>query len=163
MFEKLCGDQALGNVVLMTTMWDNLKNELEGLDRDQELRENWWGPMEEKGSYIARFDGSKEMAEAMVIMLLEKNSVVLDIQKELHDRKMRLSDTTAGKVMLPYVEEEADHRKLSSRVAEETGAEIEKQQKRQGWKDAIQLFATVTGIAVNVVFNLLPLLGVIGG
>lgn len=108
------------------------------------------------------FDGSKEMAEAMVIMLLEKTAVVLDIQRELHDKKLRLGDTAAGKVILPHIEEEVDHGKLNLRVAQEIGAEIEHQQKCQEWKDVFQIFAMITGIAVNVVFNLLPLFGIIG-
>lgn len=49
MFQKICGENALGNVILLTTMWDKLKEEMEGLDRDQELREDFWSMMEERG------------------------------------------------------------------------------------------------------------------
>jgi hypothetical protein len=40
--------------------------------------------MEEKSLYIARFDGSKKIAETVVILLIEKSSVALDFQGEPH-------------------------------------------------------------------------------
>jgi hypothetical protein len=40
--------------------------------------------MKEKSLYIARFDGSKKMVETVVILPIEKSSVALDFQGELH-------------------------------------------------------------------------------
>lgn len=205
MFQSICGEHALRNVVLLTTMWDKLINQVEGLDRDQELREDFWSIMEEKGSYIAPFDGSKEMAEAMIAMLLQKDPVVLEIQRELHDEGKRLEETSAGLIMLPEVhrrgqetndyirylelrmqeaERERDHvkteslarqrkaaemqrrrdqrerEKMEARIAEETDEKIKKAKKGSRWQSGFQIFATVTGVAVNIVINLLPLFGV---
>lgn len=160
MFQKICGSEALSNVVLLTTMWDKLPSEVEGLNRDQELRENWWSLMDDNGSYIIRFDGSRAMAEAIVALLLTKPPVVLDIQRELHDQGMSLDETAAGRVMLPYIDNEEDCKKLRRHVAEETKQKIQNERKKSAWKDGIQLFAAVTGLAVNFIFNLLPLFGV---
>lgn len=203
MFERICGDNALSNVVLLTTMWDKLRDEVEGLNRDQELREDFWSLMEEKGSYIARSDGSKEMAEAMIAMLLEKDSVVLEIQRELHEKK-RLHETAAGQIMLPELQsrmsetdeyirslearireaerqrdkaqaeslekqrraardqrrrDEVERRKLEARIAGETEEKIREAKKKSRWQSGIQIFVTVTGVAVSIVANLLPLFG----
>ena len=70
MFKRLCGDHNMANVVLLTTMWNQLRDEGVGLRRDQELREQFWSVMESKGSYIRRFDGSRAMAEAVVCRLM---------------------------------------------------------------------------------------------
>lgn len=160
MFKKICGETAMSNVVLLTTMWDKLTDELEGLDRDQELRENWWSVMEENGSYIARFDGSKEMAEAMIALLLYKEPVVLRIQKELHDQNLRLEETSAGQVMLPFVDDERDRDKLRARVGKKTQEKIQEEKKKYPWKDGLQIFVAITGFAVSVTVNLLQLFGV---
>lgn len=204
MFQEICGDTALGNVVLLTTMWDKLVNEMDGLDRDQELREDFWSLMEEKGSYIARFDGSTEMAEAMIGMLLAKKPIVLGIQKELQDEGKRLEETSAGRLLVPeldakldrcnkhieYLEarireadrqkdreqkkslekrrreyaeqkrrEEQERQKLRINVARETEDKIRKERKpASNWRDRLQVFTTITGVAVSVVLNLLPVL-----
>ena len=160
MFQALVGEEALSNVVLLTTMWDKLADEVEGLDRDQELRERWWNLMEDKGSTIDRFDGSRSMAEAKVILLIEKDPVVLEVQKELRHSKKRLEDTAAAKVILPYVDDPLEKQWLKVRVAEETEQRIKEERKRFSFKDGLQIFAAVAGLAVNVLFNVLPLLGV---
>ena len=204
-FQKICGDHALGNVILLTTMWDKLANEVEGLDRDQELREHFWSLMEKEGSYIERFDGSKDMAEALVALLLQMDPVVLDIQEELHVQGKRLEETTAGQMLVPdidkrleeskehieYLEvrikeadrlremtkrenferqqreyrerrkrEEADRRRLRAQVAKETEERIRTESRGNKRKGNIQIFAQITGVAISVVMNLLPLFGV---
>lgn len=57
MFMRLCGDHNLENVVLLTTMWGEIKDEGKGLQRERELRREFWTEMEKNGSTIRRFDG----------------------------------------------------------------------------------------------------------
>jgi hypothetical protein len=104
MFQRLCGENGFGNVVLLTTMWSQLLDEGLGLRRDQELRESYWNLMEKKGSKIQRYDGSASMAEAIVCRLMRKPTIVLDIQRELVDEGRQLEDTTAGQLILPRLE-----------------------------------------------------------
>lgn len=104
MFKRLCGDRNMANVVLLTTMWDQLKDEGIGLRRDQQLREEFWDVMESKGSYIRRFDGSRAMAEAITCRLMRQRNIVLDIQRELVDQGKRLGETTAGQLIAPRLE-----------------------------------------------------------
>jgi hypothetical protein len=105
MFKRLCGEKNMKNVVLLTTMWDTLKDEGLGLRRDQQLRQEFWSVMESKGSFIRRFDGSGDMAEAIVCRLMRQPNVVLDIQRELVDEGKRLDETSAGQLLVPKLEE----------------------------------------------------------
>jgi hypothetical protein len=108
MFIRLCGEQNLQNVVLLTTMWSELRDEAVGLARERELRTNFWKVMESEGSTIRRFDGSKAMAEAFVCRLMRKPDIVLDIQNELVEQGKRLHETQAGRLILPRLEREFD-------------------------------------------------------
>ena len=204
MFQKLCGDQALGNVVLVTTMWDQLKNSAIGLQRDQQLRDEFWNLMAAKGSHITSFDGSPEMAETIVWRLMRKSSVVLDIQREVVDEGRRLDETSAGRVIAPAVDDRlrkdgeeiarldrciasvdlnmvgrkelerqrgrmiaqrqrdaSERDRLRANIGKEVSVKVERAKKGSVWKDAVTTFASVLGLSISVVTNLiLPLCGV---
>ncbi|OCL12176.1 hypothetical protein AOQ84DRAFT_420697 [Glonium stellatum] len=118
MFQRLCGNAAFGNVILVTTMWDLLDDQTTGYQREQELREQFWGLMEDHGSYIDRFDGNPKTAEALVMTLLSKDDVLLNIQVEL-DRGLRLDETSAGSIVAVSLEEELrDSKKQMERIDE---------------------------------------------
>lgn len=104
MFQRLIGEQCMANVVLLTTMWSQLKDEAVGLRRERELREEFWSLMERKGSTIRHFDGSRAMAEAFICRLMRKKDIVLDIQTELFEQGKRLDETTAGRLVVPRLE-----------------------------------------------------------
>lgn len=59
MFKKLCGDNALKNVILGTTMWDKV-SETEGTARELELisTPDFWGWMVKQGSRVSRHTGT---------------------------------------------------------------------------------------------------------
>lgn len=104
MFQRLCGDQSMSNIVLLTTMWSLLSEKAVGQRRERELREQYWNMMERKGSIIRQFDGKSATAKALVCRLARKPSVVLDIQMELvHEGKM-LEETTAGRLVVPRLD-----------------------------------------------------------
>ncbi|KAH0537659.1 hypothetical protein FGG08_005572 [Glutinoglossum americanum] len=106
MFTKLVGDAALPNVVLVTTMWGLMNDKYEANQRYDELREEYWCDMIDKGSLTTRFDGSRASAEGILAQLLGKKDVVLRVQKELVDQDMKLNETSAGAYLNPRVEEE---------------------------------------------------------
>jgi GTP-binding protein EngB required for normal cell division len=58
MFKKLCGNNALKNVILGTTMWDKV-SETEGTARELELTStsDFWGWMVSQGSRVYRHTG----------------------------------------------------------------------------------------------------------
>jgi energy-coupling factor transporter ATP-binding protein EcfA2 len=106
LFRSLCGDDALKNVILVTTMWNKMRDEDTGeaLRREDELLDNFWKPMVNKGSYVAQFDGTSDTAFALIWQLAGKEGVVLKIQKEIVDQDMEVLHTAAGQNLLEMLE-----------------------------------------------------------
>jgi hypothetical protein len=104
MFKCLCGEQNLKNVVLLTTMWSELHNPATGLQRERELRKEFWMDMEKCGSTVRRYEGSKAEAEAIICRMVRERDIVLDIQTELVDQEKRLEDTLVGQWIAPMIE-----------------------------------------------------------
>lgn len=102
LFESLVGQDAMKNVVLVTTMWNKVRDEDigEALRREQELFDNYWRSMEDKGSYLASFDGSTDSALALILQLSGNDGVVLDIQKEIVEQDRDVLHTSAGQNLL---------------------------------------------------------------
>ncbi|KZP31991.1 hypothetical protein FIBSPDRAFT_714762, partial [Athelia psychrophila] len=61
MFQMLCGDSGLPNVVFVTTMWGQVAEKV-GENRETELRDTFWQPMIDKHSRTARFHHTTESA-----------------------------------------------------------------------------------------------------
>lgn len=103
-FRKLIGDDALHNVVLVTTMWDHV-DQVGGAERERTLVDTpeFWGTMVRRGSTVARFDGTREGASSIVRSLLNKTPRTLNIQKEMIDDLLQLEDTEAGKEVLANI------------------------------------------------------------
>ncbi|KAF2110482.1 P-loop containing nucleoside triphosphate hydrolase protein [Lophiotrema nucula] len=210
MFQSLCGEHAFKNVTLVTTMWDQLKDEAVGYSRDQELRNDFWSMMEDQGSQITTFDGSHEQAESIVLQLLGKPPVTLQLQLELVDYNRQLDHTTAGRPIAASLDnsiasaareaEELSHQlryatgsqqtyqrenlmrlrdkaeddariskhkrnRLKSRTGVEMKQKVKAEEKvkksnRMSGKEAISMFASFLGLTVNLVFAILPLVGV---
>lgn len=104
MFKDLCGDHALKNVVLLTTFWDLLEDQSVGARRQQQLREDFWSDMITKGSHVRRFNGTRGMAEALIIRLIGKEPMVLRIQRDVIQQKKRLENTAAGERIMAVME-----------------------------------------------------------
>jgi len=54
MFNSICGQQAMPNVIIATTMWGDVKEEI-GIRREAELKSNFWGDMVANGCRVKRF------------------------------------------------------------------------------------------------------------
>jgi len=96
MFQELCGEDALGNVTLLTTRWDIVEDEGIGARRERELRRDFWKDMIAHGSVVQRFDGTQVTAKAIVRRMLRNPSVVLQIQKDTMGQGMTVAETAAG-------------------------------------------------------------------
>ncbi|KAK1688498.1 P-loop containing nucleoside triphosphate hydrolase protein, partial [Colletotrichum godetiae] len=98
MFKKLCGNNALQNVALVTSMWDQVLKE-DGGRREKQLIETpqYWGYMVSKGSITLRHDNTVASALAIVRRLAdgEGDPVKLDVQDEMIDRQKLLDQTEA--------------------------------------------------------------------
>jgi hypothetical protein len=106
MFKKLIGDDALDNVVLVTTMWNQI-DQVKGAERERELLDTsgFWGRMVSLGSSVARFDGTRKGAYSIIQSQLNKTTRTLNIQKEMIDEHLQLADTEAGKEVLANITE----------------------------------------------------------
>lgn len=94
-FKKICGDMALKNVLLVTSRWSEVAEDL-GSKRERELRDNFWTYMLHKGSMLGRYTGDRPSAVTLVSQLLSKDSIVLDLQRDLVDEGKDLNETPAG-------------------------------------------------------------------
>ncbi|KAK1774100.1 P-loop containing nucleoside triphosphate hydrolase protein [Copromyces sp. CBS 386.78] len=96
-FQKLCGKDALKNVTLATTMWEDVKPE-DGNRRERELIETpeFWGSMAAQGAGVDRYYNTRESAEKILQKFFKKEGIATSLQKELEKGKEVL-DTEAGK------------------------------------------------------------------
>ena len=70
MLEELCGKNPFQNVILTTTMWDEV-DEKTGEDRERELKINYWRTMLGRGSTTSRFMRTRESAFNLIDPLIE--------------------------------------------------------------------------------------------
>ncbi|KAL6353612.1 hypothetical protein LRP88_14110 [Fusarium phalaenopsidis] len=98
LLQSLVGEEALENLVLVTSMWNMLRDENRGqaIQREQDLIDNYWAPMQKKGSYVVQFDGTTDSAFGLVYQLAGQESVVLDVQKQIVDDDRSVLGTSAG-------------------------------------------------------------------
>lgn len=108
-FQRLCGKDALKNVLLVTSRWQDV-DEKTGVDRERELREKFWSFMLRSGSNMSRFHGDRDSAIGLVSQLLAKESIVLEIQREISSGRT-LDQTAAGVYVGDDIEKlKAQHR-----------------------------------------------------
>ncbi|KAJ3513210.1 hypothetical protein NLJ89_g3074 [Agrocybe chaxingu] len=103
MFGELCGEKAAQRVVLVTTMWDKLKNPEVGGKRERELHASYWKVMLEKNATSSRFSNTEKDAWKIVTTILEKHEKLraeaVLLQEELVDFRRRLNETQAGQTL----------------------------------------------------------------
>ena len=105
MFRKLCGDEALRNVVLGTTKWDEVKLE-KGQQREQVLKDIHWKEMLERGSVIMRVDTDPPSVWEIINRILKNDRVeFVRIQEELLEFRRLIPETEAGKTLLYMLED----------------------------------------------------------
>jgi hypothetical protein len=103
MFHNLCGTEALKNVVLVTTMWDQVDEEV-GSSRENELATSYWKTMIELGCHTSRFHNNPESALDIVSQFQGARCTVL-LQKELVDLHLELAETSAGRTLFSFLVE----------------------------------------------------------
>ncbi|KAJ4365016.1 hypothetical protein N0V83_008632 [Neocucurbitaria cava] len=99
LFEKVCGPNAYGNIVIATTMWSDLERESIGMDRMRErVREmSFWGAMVDKGAQVVKHDNTPRSARNIIQMLINKRAVPLQMQQELVTNGGLIAQTSAGR------------------------------------------------------------------
>ncbi|KAK7682395.1 hypothetical protein QCA50_014600 [Cerrena zonata] len=97
MFRKLCGDETLKNVLLVTTMWGNV-DRATGEAREAQLGtdELLFQPVIEKGAHLIRHDNTRQSTLNIIRVIMKNHPQVLRIQRELVDEHKDISQTGAG-------------------------------------------------------------------
>jgi len=132
MFAKLCGEGAIGNVILATTMWDRVKGDV-GERREAELTTKYWHGMVQSGSRVLRFNGKFNGAWAIVDSIVQKDPVhSLLLQEELVDLQRRLSETEAGMTLYNSLQKLlAEQKDTIRRLRDEAHSENNKDLERE--------------------------------
>lgn len=115
--QRICGADNFQNIVLVTTMWDELVDQKVGEDRERELEtgSHFWAQMISRKAKIFRHDGKEETAVGIVKQIILKPPVPLVMQVELSSERASVAGTTAGRFITEYllqqrklIEENAD-------------------------------------------------------
>ena len=124
MFRELCGDDALKNVIIATTMWGKVGKE-EGENRERELRDRFFKDAFEKGAKMVRHihPAHFNSADDILRLIIANHPVPLLIQQELVDQKKQLAESAAG---------EEVGRELVKKIQKFKKTRANKQQKLQG-------------------------------
>ncbi|KAK7676168.1 hypothetical protein QCA50_020879 [Cerrena zonata] len=100
MFCKLCGDDALKNVLIVTTMWGTSQSSI-GTEREKELatNERFFKPALDKGAAMIRHDNTPGRAQDILRIIMKNHPAPLQIQRELVDERKNITETTASEVL----------------------------------------------------------------
>ena len=99
MFESLCGQDAMTSVILVTTMWNEIKEET-GVRREAELKATFWKDMLRNGCKTKRFNHTFDSAWDIVSNVMQNNPCrTLQLQEEMGNGGTSFSETTAHRVI----------------------------------------------------------------
>ena len=97
MFRKLCGENALQNVVIVTNMWGEVDPQTGNAREAELIREDiFFKPVIEKGARMARHQNTLPSAKAIIRLVLDNHPLPLRIQEELVNEHKDISETGAG-------------------------------------------------------------------
>jgi hypothetical protein len=105
MFEKLCGKNALENILLTTTMWDDVDDKV-GSVREKELVAKYWKGMMAHGSKTVRYNNSATSAWEIIDHFLQVANAryAVLLQEEMVDMEKQLRETKAGQTLYGTLE-----------------------------------------------------------
>ncbi|KAL4064039.1 P-loop containing nucleoside triphosphate hydrolase protein [Scleroderma citrinum] len=97
LFQKLCGDDSMKNVVIVTTMWDKGTTE-ERLQHEKELMSSnsLFKPLLDGGAVMRRHDRTHKSATNIIEYLTEKSPTTTRIFREHVQEGKALKDTAVG-------------------------------------------------------------------
>ena len=97
MFGKLCGNDQLHHVRIVTTFWSQVDRKVADA-REIDLATSAFKLLTESGAVLRRHDDTVKTARSILSELIIKEAVTTQVQKELNEGK-KLGDTSAGVVI----------------------------------------------------------------
>ncbi|KAJ5081175.1 hypothetical protein N7456_013413 [Penicillium angulare] len=125
MFQAFCGDKYLPHVVLVTTMWntirDNAAAQQELLFRERELATTpeFWGGMHARGAQVKQFHGDRASGLDIIHLLYQQEHARKPRIMEQFDRGYMLPNTGAGQVMTAEIIRQEKRREKEEREERE--------------------------------------------
>ncbi|KAF5620236.1 P-loop containing protein [Fusarium sp. NRRL 52700] len=122
MFRKLCGEDPMKNVAILSTFWGKDDKQV-AIDHEDELKSNpsFWGSMIDHGAQVQRFDGTESGALDVLMSFATKATMTLDIQRELVDEDKLVGETAAGNAVNEELHRlETKYRDELGRIQKET-------------------------------------------
>jgi hypothetical protein len=127
MFAGLCGQKAMPNVIIVTTMWGELRREEIGIEREEQLKRHFWKEMVSDGCRIERFGDTHESAWHIIGSLADKSWAQVQLLSEMVDNKLQLNETKAGIALTKESERWMKERKEVARILREQAEKQENQ------------------------------------
>ena len=107
MFKEMCGIEAAKNVVIVTSMWDEVHAD-RGEAREKELKSLFFKPILDQGAQLLRNDNTQQSALRIIAHFIENQPLPLRIQQELVDEHKQLDKTGAGAQLLMELDKQQE-------------------------------------------------------
>ncbi|KAI6038325.1 P-loop containing nucleoside triphosphate hydrolase protein [Pisolithus marmoratus] len=157
-FEKLCGKNAMSQVTLVTTMWDEVEPNV-GDNRLKELKDNYWKTMISRGSRTFRCNDARgttmfgsedaggspmDLLRLIVQRKKEQESMGQDeepgegevrLQEEISNMKLEIQETAAGRQLCSRLEELAQRRMQTLRKIREETKRADERTAQDLWRE----------------------------
>lgn len=135
MFQELCGEEAYPNVIIVTNMWGTVTAE-DGNAREQELatKDIFFKPILDQQAKMLRHDNTKQSAHQIIQNLVDKEPVVLQIQRELGEG-MDITQTAAYKQLDKEMSELCARHRNELEALREEMADAERSQDEETRKE----------------------------
>ncbi|KAI6000347.1 kinase-like domain-containing protein [Pisolithus orientalis] len=144
-FQKLCGKNAMPKVVLVTTMWDEVEEDV-GQQRLMKLKDGYWKVMTSGGS--TTFEYMNTQASAMQLLKAiecqERKQEGIRLQEEISEMGLELRETAAGQVLCCTLEGLAAMRMEALRKIQAGSKGTDEKAIQDLWKEYTQMNAQLT-------------------
>ncbi|CCM01914.1 uncharacterized protein FIBRA_03985 [Fibroporia radiculosa] len=113
LFTKICGQKAMKNVLILTTMWEEVPIAL-GESREQELARNprFFKLAIDDGARMCRLLQDTNPASQMIQLFMTYLPKVLQMQRELVDEHKQLPQTEAGTELRSELDEQVERHRM---------------------------------------------------
>lgn len=121
LFRSICGTDAMQNVFIVTTMWEDVPEGV-GEAREDELKTKpiFFQPAMKEGAQMLRHWNNAESAQKIVRSLIAHSARTLQMQRELVDEGKRVPDTSAGRDLSTLLQEQENrHQEEIQKLKEE--------------------------------------------
>ena len=145
---KLCGYEALKNVILVTNMWGEVSRDI-GEAHEEELSNKFFKLALANGAQMVRHNNSTKSARQIVRRIVANRPVALRIQQELVDEQKDIVNTTAGEAINRELNGQIRRRRAESKErGNRTRNELE-EERRKLREQARKIEEELEGIVAN--------------